>query len=289
MKKELRSAFNTRQYMLSKDFEVYYYSDLHFKAVPEHSHDYYEFYFFLEGDVSMVIAGKEMSIKPGDLMLMPPGVAHHAIIKDNDKPYRRFVFWISQQYCNDLLTKSPDYIYLMQHAITSKEYIYHFDVIEFSALQSRLFTLLDEIHSDRFGKDAKVALSAEELILQVNRSVYEQKNKQNENESSNTYHSISSYINDHLDEDLTLDSISEHFYLSKYYIAHLFQDNTGISIHRYITKKRLSAISSALRNGDNITKTFEQYGFKDYSSFFKAFKKEYGMSPKEYQLSHNYK
>ncbi|MCR4904212.1 MAG: AraC family transcriptional regulator [Butyrivibrio sp.] len=287
MKKELRSAFNTRQYMLSKDFEVFYYSDLHFKAVPEHSHDYYEFYFFLEGDVSMVIAGKEMPIKPGDLMLMPPRVRHHAIINDNDKPYRRFVFWISQDYCNDLLKKSPDYIYIMQHAITSKEYIYHFDVIEFSALQSRLFTLLDEIYSERFGKDAKVALSAEELILQINRSVYEQKHKQSENESTNTYHSISSYINDHLEEDLTLESISEHFFLSKYYIAHLFQDNTGISIHKYITKKRLTAICSALRSGSNITKTYEQFGFKDYSSFFRAFKKEYGISPKEYQINHN--
>ena len=41
MKQELRSAFNTRQYMLSKDFEIYYYSDLHFQQVDPHRHDYY--------------------------------------------------------------------------------------------------------------------------------------------------------------------------------------------------------------------------------------------------------
>ena len=51
MRKNLRSAFNTRQYMLSRDFEIYYYSDLNFKAVDPHRHTYYEFYILLEGNV----------------------------------------------------------------------------------------------------------------------------------------------------------------------------------------------------------------------------------------------
>ena len=46
MKKNLQSAFSTRQYMLSKDFEIYYYNDTRLKPVKSHSHDYYEFYFF---------------------------------------------------------------------------------------------------------------------------------------------------------------------------------------------------------------------------------------------------
>ena len=41
-----RSTFNSRQYMLSEDFEVFYYSDIGFKSVGSHSHDYYEIYFF---------------------------------------------------------------------------------------------------------------------------------------------------------------------------------------------------------------------------------------------------
>ena len=48
MKKNLQTAFSTRQYMLSKDFEVYYYSDFYLSQVKDHAHDYYEFYFFLE-------------------------------------------------------------------------------------------------------------------------------------------------------------------------------------------------------------------------------------------------
>ena len=48
MKHNLRSAFNSRQHMLSQDFEVFYYSDTLFQSVGVHTHTYYEFYFFLE-------------------------------------------------------------------------------------------------------------------------------------------------------------------------------------------------------------------------------------------------
>lgn len=53
MRKKLNTQFNTRQYMVSRDFEIYYYKDQHMKKVANHIHDYYEIYFFLEGDVSL--------------------------------------------------------------------------------------------------------------------------------------------------------------------------------------------------------------------------------------------
>ena len=59
MRKKLNTQFNTRQYMVSRDFEIYYYKDQHMKKVANHIHDYYEIYFFLEGDVSLEIEKKE--------------------------------------------------------------------------------------------------------------------------------------------------------------------------------------------------------------------------------------
>lgn len=113
MKNELRSTFSTRQYMLSKDFELYYYSDKDLTQVKDHTHNYWEFYFFLEGDVDLYIQQTPHALRHGDVVIVPPGTHHHARIKKTDAPYRRFIFWISREYTEHLGDLSKDYLYLM--------------------------------------------------------------------------------------------------------------------------------------------------------------------------------
>ena len=287
MKKNLQTTFSTRQNMLSQDFEIYYYNDTfqnsHYYNVNSHVHNYYEFYFFLEGNVTMNIEGALHALKPGDVIIIPPNISHYAILNDEHIPYRRFVFWISIDYCNDLRQLSPDYVYLMQHARVTKHYIFHYDVIGFNTLQSKVFRLIEELHSNRFGRDAKITLCAIDLILHLNRSVYEMEHPKSQHEQQHLYQNLLLFIEDHLDEELTLDRLAEQFFVSKYHIAHVFKENLGLSVHQFITKKRLRMCQEAILSQTTISNIYLKYGFKDYSSFFRAFKKEFGMSPKEYR------
>ena len=285
MNKNLRTVFNSRQYMLAKDFEIFYYSDTTVRNIKNHTHDYHEFYFFLKGNVSINIDGTEYPLSSGDIILIPPGTKHHPIIKNQEVPYQRFVFWISERFCNDLLKLSSDFGYLFQHSCTSRKYIYHFDILSFNTIQTKIILLLEELNTHRFGQSTMISVCANDLLMTLSRMVYESENPITVKEENSLYQNILIYIESHIYENISLSAIADAFYVSKYHIAHIFKKQIGLSVHRYILKKRLSLCKASIASGTDITPAFTEFGFGDYSSFYRAFKKEFGMSPKEFKAS----
>ena len=282
MKKKLRSEFNSRQYMLASDFEIYYYSDLHFSTVGRHSHAYTEVYLFCEGDVAMEIEGRRHPLRPGDVLVLPPGTVHRAIVRSGDKAYRRFVFWLSESFCETLRGESPDYLYLVDRARDRGEYVHAMDPLAFNSLRGKLFQILEELNTDRFGRDTQIGLGIRELLLTLGRTVWQRENTRSKKETVSSFQAVTGYIGDHLESDLSLDALSRELYLNKYYIAHLIQEKTGMSLHQYITKKRLAACVDAMQGGQNISESSAQFGFVNYSGFYRAFRKEFGCSPSVY-------
>ncbi len=90
------------------------------------------------------------------------------------------------------------------------------------------------------------------------------------------------YIQAHLDEEITLKQLEEHFFVSHEHISREFKRQTGQTLHAYIVKAKLDRCCRFIEQGYPITEVYHKMGFGGYNSFFRAFKKEYGMTPKEY-------
>lgn len=93
---------------------------------------------------------------------------------------------------------------------------------------------------------------------------------------------IFSYVNSHLKEDISLDKLAEDLFFSKYHILHEFKKKTGISLYKYIIKRKLEYSKTLIETGMPIREVYHNCGFRDYSNYFRSFKKEYNCTPKQY-------
>lgn len=234
--KQLSMDFNTRQYMQSGDFELFYYNDTALKSVDAHEHDYYEFYFFLEGDVTYHIGDKSYQLEYGDCLLIPPDTPHYPQFHSYDKPYRRFVFWLNQDYHKKLRQTNEDLTYCFDYAQSHQAYRFHTDTITTQEIQGKLTDLMEELAGGRSFHRLVSELMAVSFLVYINRLLYDSLHQKSAVYENVLYLNICDYINRHLEEDLSLDSLSSFFYVSKYHISHIFKDNMGIPLHQYILK-----------------------------------------------------
>lgn len=90
---------------------------------------------------------------------------------------------------------------------------------------------------------------------------------------------ITEHISHNLSGDLSVRNLAKTFNVSPSFLTHRFQKEVGISLHRYITQKRMIYARECIDAGKKPTKIFADCGYKDYSSFYKAYCDFFSMSP----------
>ena len=277
-----QKQFSTRQLMDAPDFEVFHYMDAHPVDVDYHSHDFYEIYFFLSGRVSYVIEGKTYHLRPGDMLLTNNRELHKPLIADG-RIYERFVVWISPSFLHSLGDETTD---LSRCFDASSRRHYNLLRLTGESLQT-IRKLLDRLEAaaERGGFGSGVLRRAYlmELLVAVNLAYFGSVSSEETDIVYNPKVSeILRYINNNLCGDLSLDALSQRFYVSKYHLSRQFKQYVGLTIHQYIMKKRLIAAKLLLLEGSTISEAYIGSGFGDYSNFLKGFKQEFGLSPRKF-------
>ena len=106
--------------------------------------------------------------------------------------------------------------------------------------------------------------------------------EKNDHITQSTFDNILSYIDKNPDKPLTLAQLSKIFFLSESRISHLFQLKLNTSAMQYINRKKISYAHSLLISGISPIQVAEKCGFKNYSTFYRLYKKFFGTTPKNY-------
>ena len=94
---------------------------------------------------------------------------------------------------------------------------------------------------------------------------------------------VIAYINTNLSENLSLDSLSDRFFVSKFHLSHQFKQYTQLSLHQYVLTRRMMHAQILLRSGQSPSDVATACGYHEYSSFYKAFMRETGQSPRTFE------
>lgn len=277
--------FDPRQQMKSIDFELQYKRDTYLKDVELHHHDFFEIYFLLSGDVTYLIESRIVHVMPGDLLLISPRELHQVIIRPEMSAYERYVLWVDPQTIQRLSTAQSDLLAGLDPSRPGAGNQLRLKSEDRSRIRDLLDMLYREAGSDAYGSDLLRDSLLTQLLVTLNRLVSQQGAWVDEDSRTNrAVTQVMNYVNLHYAEPLSLDMLAEQFYVSKYHLSHEFNRQVGTSVYHYIQKKRLLIARQLLAQGKKPSQVYSACGFSDYTGFYRAFKAEYGVSPREFAL-----
>ena len=235
-----------------------------------HLHELYELFCFISGDAEYHVEGTVYPLMPGDILLTKRSEAHHIRFL-SDCPYER----ISVQF-NEHMLIGP----------LKKTFIQFLD--ERPLGKSNIFSSADfpDNHWQYYMEQIRTTTSRakREIYLTVLlKELYDARQPDNNvlpAKGLGVIPEIVNYISLNLTQPLQIDYICNKFFISRAQLDRKFKAFTGTSVWDYITSKRLLLARDLLQTKDSPAVACTKAGFHDYSTFYRAYKQKFGVSPR---------
>jgi len=248
-----------------------------------HSHDDYEIYYLLDGFRHYFIKDKIYDIKKGDLVFVEKNEIHKTF--DAGAPYhQRILVTFKKSYLNNILVEAKDYDLLACfHGNTN---VLRLNINEQKFIENLLYKIIAEDTHQVDSSPIYLKIMLTEFLILVERLFKNAPSYQIET-TNLTHKRISEiivYINKNYVENLTLDFLSKHFFISTYYLSRTFKKVTGLNLNQYVNTIRIKEAEKLLFDTDlNITNISEKVGYGSITHFGRVFKSITGVSPLKYK------
>ena len=266
---------------LNDNFKIFHIRDKKYIKFEYHHHDFSKIVILIDGDLTYYIEGKAYILKPWDILFINKNEIHKPVINPN-KYYERIVIWLNPDFMAKYAQGNNNLLKCFEVAIKNNYNLLRLNIKSIEIIKNIIQDIQGCDNSNEFGSEIlKESLFVQLMVLMNRLFLNSDKNRDMED--------IQYDINSNLENDLSIDTIASNFFISKYYLMRKFKSQIGSSIHNYIIQKRLILAKSLISEGLTMSNVCSKCGFNDYSSFVRAFKKVYGVSPSNYNPTiHNF-
>lgn len=268
------NSYEKRGYLL-EDFRLFHLQDAPSFKIDYHYHEFNKLLLLVSGTGSYNVAGTRYVLQSGDLVLVGSRCVHRP---EFESAYERIIIYISPNF---LQQSSSQECNLESCFSGVKGHVMRLPQPQRNLLFSLASDLEKELSSDEYGRDIISSGILLRLLVEIGRCL--QKNSLASPSpivpNNDRILKMLEYIEDNLTGPLSIDALADQFFLSKYHMMRLFRQETGTTIHAYISERRLLLAKELIANGTGATEACFQSGFKSYCAFTRAYGKRFGTTP----------
>ncbi|MDD6175079.1 MAG: AraC family transcriptional regulator [Firmicutes bacterium] len=265
--------------------------DIQLKKTPPaplpHIHDVYEIMLVLSQGVFCNVNNRRYTVPCGSVLIFN-NMDLHGISVEKDASYIRYVTYFQPGLVAHLSTIQTQLFECFLYRPFDTPWLLPLNKEQCSQFRMLLDQTISvqQGASDAYGYDLLLQMRLAELLICVNRFYREYHGLTEEQISVKPFYEMLHYIHRHLEEEITLESLSKQFYLPKRETSRLFRKAAGMSLGEYVVKCRLDRAANALIQGMRVDEVCAKVGFRNLSHFSRTFKKYMELSPKQYARAH---
>ncbi len=267
--------YKKRGYLL-ENFRLFHLRSEGASQVEYHYHEFCKLLLLISGSGGYFVDGQRYLLQPGDILLLDSRSIHRPELEAG--VYERIIIYIDPEYLQKMSTEDCDLLRLFSG---EKGHVLRLKESKRKPLFQMAAALERDLAGEDFGREILSSTGLLRLLVELGRSMRQTESfgpspmmPQNER-----IREILRYIDDNLTEDLDIGEIAQAFFISKYHMMRLFRQETGTTIHLYVTQKRLMLARSCIAAGMRATEACYRSGFRSYSSFTRACAKHFGSTP----------
>lgn len=243
-------------------------------SFERHCHARYELLYLLDGKGSFVVEGEEYPLVPHSLFLFRP-YEYHYVRPESGRTYDRIILYFE----TDALPRT-----LLHHALLKSRGGNHFLLsapshpirAAFDALIGGISALSKDGTGETPEAEALLRASIAQILLLLTR----EEPRLSSGNDNGTVRRVIDYLNQNLENEFSLDVLAREFYVSKYHLCRLFHEQTGVTLFNYYNTKKIALAQQLIAEGRSATSVSIRLGFRDYSTFYRTYKKYAGEPPK---------